>query len=69
MWQKKKVYIGSTQVLNDRVSLHENDIKFPENKKNYVSKHFYECCNGIFKIMPIYQTDVQSLLQIKEKKS
>ena len=36
-------------------------------KIKIISKHLYECSNVIFKTMPIYQTDSQSLLQKKEK--
>ena len=64
----KKVYIGSTQALNNRVFLYKSNIKLPENRKLQVSKPLYECSNGHFKIMPVYQTDDCSLLQIKEKK-
>ena len=63
----QKVYIGSTQVLNNRGSLHKNDIKLPENRKLYASKHLYQCNNRIFKIIPIYQTDDDPFLQIYEK--
>ena len=34
--------------------------------ENSVLKHLYEFCDGICKIMPTYQTDDYSLLQIKE---
>ena len=63
----KKVDIGSTQTLNNRVTLHRSNIKLLENRKHYVSKHLYECSNGMFKIKSIYQTDDDTLLQIKEK--
>ena len=57
------------QALNYRVSLHNSKIKLPEITENYVPIHLYKCSNGIFKIMPIYQTDDYSTLQIKEKTS
>ena len=60
----KKVYIGSTQALNNRVSLHKSNIKPLENRNLYVSKHFYDCSNGIFKIMPMYQNNDFLLLKI-----
>ena len=44
---KCKVYIGSTQVLNNRIYLHKNDIKLPVNRKLNTSKHLYECSNGM----------------------
>ena len=45
-----------------KASLNYQKIK----KKLHVSKHPYECSNGIFKIMPIYLAHVYSLPQIKE---
>ena len=65
--KKKKIFIGSTLALNTRIFLHKSNIKLPENKKLYVSKKLYECSNELFKIMPIYQTDDNTLLQIKKK--
>ena len=47
--------------------LHKINIKLPENRILYASIHLYECSKGNFKIMLIYQTDDNSLLQIKEK--
>ena len=64
----KEIYIGSTQALNTRISLHRNNIKITENRKLSVSKHLYECSHGELKIMSIYQTNDYTLLQIKEKK-
>ena len=43
-------------------------MKVTLNYKKTVSKHFYECSNVIFKIMPVHQTNDYSLLRIKEKK-
>ena len=63
----KEIYIGSTQALNTTASLHRSNIKIKENRKLNVSKHLYQCCQGKFKIMPIYQTNDYVLLQIKEK--
>ena len=37
----KKVYIGSTQTLNKKVSLHRSNIRLPEIRKLNVSKHLY----------------------------
>ena len=48
------------------MSLHESDIELLKNRKLYVSKYLYECSNGGFKIVPIYQTDDNSLLHIKK---
>ena len=63
----KEIYIGSTQALNTRISLHKSNIKITENRKLNISKHLYECDQGYFKIIPIYQTNNYMLLQIKEK--
>ena len=63
----KEIYIGSTQALNTRISLHRSNIKIEENRKLNVSKHLYQCSRGKFKIMPIYQTNDYTLLLIKEK--
>ena len=45
----------------------KSNIKITENKILDVSKHLYECSLGKFKIMLIYQTNGNTLLQIKEK--
>ena len=60
-----KIYIGCTQMLNNRVCLHKSNIKLPENRKLYILKHSYKCSKRNFEIMPIYQTNDYSLLQIK----
>ena len=52
----KEVYVGLTQALNARISLHKSNIKIPKNRKLNVSKHRYECSNRKFKI-PVYQTN------------
>ena len=51
----------STQAPNIRILLHRSNIEITENRKLSVSK--YECSQG-FKIMPIYQTNDYTLLQI-----
>ena len=61
----KEIYIGSTQALNIRTSLHKSNIKIEENRKLDVSKHLYQCSRGKFKIMPIYQNNDYTLLPIK----
>ena len=63
----KEIYIGSTQALNTRKSLHKSNIKIEENRKLNVSKHLYQCSRGKFNIMPIYQNNDYTLLQIKER--
>ena len=56
------------QALNIRTSLHRSNIETEENRKLNVLKHLYQCSRGKFKIMPIFQTNDYTLLQIKEKK-
>ena len=63
----KEIYIGLTQAFNTRITLHRSNIKIEENRKLSVSKHLYQCSRGKFEIMPIYQTNDYTLLQIKEK--
>ena len=63
----KEIFIGSTQALNTMTSLHRSNIKIKENRKLNISKHMYQCSWGKIKIMPIYQTNDYTLLQIKEK--
>ena len=43
--------------LNNSVCLYKRNIKLPENRKLYKSKHLSECNKGDFKIMSIYQMD------------
>ena len=63
----KEEYIGSTKQLNQRISLHKSNIKLPQNRVLFVSKHIFECSKGNFKVMPIYQTDDYSMITIKEQ--
>ena len=65
----KEIYKRPTKALNTRIFLHKSNIKLPENRKVYVSKHLYECSSRMFKIMPIYQTDDYSLTPNKRKKN
>ena len=53
----KEIYIGSTQALNTRTSLHKSNIKIEENRKLNVSKQLYQCSRGKFNIMAIYQNN------------
>ena len=48
-------YIGQTQDLRKRVTLHREQIKHEEYRHLPVSKNLFKCNNGTFKIMPIYQ--------------
>ena len=61
----KEIYIGCIQALNNKASLHKSNITLPENRKLYVSKHLYVCSKKDFVILPTYQKDDYSLLQIK----
>ena len=63
----KEIYIGSKQALNTRTSLHKSNIKIEENRKLQVSKLQYSCSRGKFDIMPIYQNNDYTRLQIKER--
>ena len=63
----KEIYIGSTRALDTRTSLQKTNIIIEENRKLIVSKQLYQCSRGKFRIMPIYQTNDYTLLQIKEK--
>ena len=60
-------YIGCAKTLNLRVSQHKSNIKIPENRRLHVSNHLYQCSQGNFKIMPIYQVDKYSMLTTKEE--
>ena len=62
----KEIYIGSTQVLNTRISLHKSNSKIEENRKLNVSKHLYQGSRRRFKIMPIFYTNDYTLLQINK---
>ena len=63
----KEEYIGSTKQLNHRISLHKSNIKLPQNRILFVSRHIFDCSEGNFKVMPIYQTDDYSMITIKEQ--
>ena len=57
-----------TKTPNKRIPLYKSNHKLLEDRKIHVSKHLYDCCQGDFNIMPIYQINNFYLLQIKEKK-
>ena len=42
-------------------------LNYQKNRKLNISKHVYECSNVLFKTMPIYKTDDNTLLQAKGK--
>lgn len=60
-------YIGCTISLSNRTSLHKSNIKIANNRNLYVSKHIFQCSGGHFKIMPIYQTDLATTIELKEQ--
>ena len=62
-----EIFIGSTPALNTKTSQHRSNIKIEENRKLNISKHQCQCSHCKFKIIPIYQTNDYTLLQIKEK--
>ena len=63
----KQTYIGCTKNFNNRISLHKSYIKIKINRKLFISKHIFQCSHGLFKSMPIFQTDNYNLLHIKER--
>ena len=64
-----KIVNKHTKNLNTRISLHKRNIKIEINRKLFVSKYMFECSHGLFKTIPIFQTDNYNLLQINEKDS
>ena len=60
-------YIGCTQSLNQRTSLHRSNIKIAANRTLHVSKHIFQCSNGAFRIAPIFQCDDYTNLEMKEQ--
>ena len=62
----KEIYIGSTQALNTRISLHKSNIKITENRKLNVLKHLYEWSQGQFKFMPSSKTNNYTLNKKKK---
>ena len=47
-------YVGQTENLRNRVTVHKGQIKHDEYGHLNVSKHLKSCTNGKFKIFPIY---------------
>ena len=48
-------YIGTTENLRNRVTLHKQHVKHEEYRSLAVSEHLGKCSKGRFIIMPIYQ--------------
>ena len=63
----REQYIGCTNSLNHRVALHKSNVRIPNNMNLFVSKHLFECNDGDFKIIPIYQTEDYNILTPKEQ--
>ena len=48
-------YVGTTENLRKRVTLHKQHIRHEEYRHLAISEHLSKCSKGNFKIMPIYQ--------------
>ena len=62
-------YIGQTQNLRNRVTLHKEQIKHEQYRHLPVSKHLHRCNNGMFRIMPIYQCSNNNRIERESKES
>ena len=67
-----KQYIGETQSLRERVTLHNEQMKHPQYRHLYVSKHISRCAYARrikYKICPIFKLKRQNrtLKQVKEQ--
>ena len=60
-------YIGQTQDLRKRVTLHKQQIHHEEYRHLYVSNHLYHCSKGKFNIAPIYQCKDSNRLVLESK--
>ena len=64
-------YIGQTNSLQNRVTTHKQQIRDDTLRHLKVSKHLFNCSNGVFKIFPFYQVlgndNATQLLLSKEK--
>ena len=63
----KQTYIGHTKNFNNRILLYKSNIKIEINGKLFVSKHIFECSHGLFKTLPIFQTN--NYVYYKSKKN
>ena len=66
--QCRSFYVGQTENLRHRVTLHRQQINNPEYCHLAVSEHIRKCSNGNFQIMPIYQCNANSDRLIRESK-
>ena len=62
-------YIGQTQNLRNRVTLHKQQIHHPEYRHLTVSEHLYRCSKGKFDILPIYQCQQANRLILESKEN
>ena len=51
-------YVGQTENLRNRVTLHREQIKHQKYRYLEVSEHLAHCSKGNFKIMPNYQYEI-----------
>ena len=64
----RSFYVGQTENLRQRVTLHRQQINHEEYSHLAVSEHIRRCSNGNFQIMPVYQCDSHSSRLIRESK-
>ena len=64
----RSFYVGQTENLRQRVTLHRQQINHEEYSHLAVSEHIRRCSNGNFQIMPIYQCDSHSSRLTRELK-
>ena len=58
-------YVGWTNNLRKRVTLHREQINHEKYRHLTVSKHISRCSNGVFKIMPILKCAGQSRVELE----
>ena len=62
-------YIGQTQNLRNRLTLHKEQIKHEQYRHLPVSKHLHRCNNEMLRIMPIYQCSNNNRIGRESKES
>ena len=62
-------YVGQTEHLRKRVTLHKEQILHKEYRHLKVSKHLHSCSDGEFKTFPIYQCTTSSRLFRESKEA
>ena len=53
----RSFYVGQTEHLRNRVTVHKEQIKHEKYRQINVSEHLARCSNGSFNIMPIYKCE------------